>query len=76
MIMTREEEILQKATSYATNDVEYDIDGNEIVEPIRNAFVDGARWADKTLIDKAIKWLEYNFNMPNDFESHFREAMK
>lgn len=27
-------------------------------------------------IEKACKWLERNFNMPNDFECHFREAMK
>ena len=27
-------------------------------------------------IEKACKWLEWNFNMPNDFEYHFRKTMK
>lgn len=27
-------------------------------------------------IEKACEWLEKNFNMPNDFEYHFRKAMK
>ncbi len=27
-------------------------------------------------IEKACKWLERNFNMPNDFECHFRKAME
>lgn len=27
-------------------------------------------------IEKAEKWLERNFNMPNDFECHFRKAME
>lgn len=27
-------------------------------------------------IEKACQWLERNFNMPNDFECHFRKAMK
>lgn len=28
------------------------------------------------LIEKACKWLEYNFNMPDDFRKHFIKAMK
>ena len=27
-------------------------------------------------IEKACEWLERNFNMPNDFECHFRRAME
>ena len=27
-------------------------------------------------IEKACVWLERNFNMPNDFEYHFRKAME
>lgn len=27
-------------------------------------------------IEKACEWLERNFNMPNDFECHFRKAME
>lgn len=29
-----------------------------------------------SFIEKACKWLERNFNMPNDFECHFRKAME
>lgn len=32
--------------------------------------------ANDTFIKKACKWLESNFNMPNDFECHFRKAME
>ena len=27
-------------------------------------------------INKACKWLNANFNMPDDFESHFRKTME
>ena len=30
----------------------------------------------KDAIDKACEWLKCNFNMPDDFESHFRKAME
>lgn len=60
--MTREEEIRCAALERGHNNY--------------YGFVEGAKWADKTLIDKAVKWLELNFNLPSDFESHFREAMK
>lgn len=30
----------------------------------------------KDAIDKAYEWLKHNFNMPDDFEIHFRKAME
>lgn len=30
----------------------------------------------KQLMDKMCEWLKKNFNMPNDFENHFRKAME
>lgn len=30
----------------------------------------------KDATDKACEWLKYNFNMPNDFEYHFKKAME
>ena len=27
-------------------------------------------------IEKACEWLKTNFNMPDDFENHFKKAMK
>lgn len=62
MIMTREEEITKASHLYATYQ--------------QKPFVDGAKWADKTMIDKACEWLDKNFNMPNDFQKHFRKAME
>lgn len=41
-----------------------------------NLFKAGAEWQRKQLIDKACEWLKANFNMPDDFELHFRKAME
>ena len=30
----------------------------------------------KDAFNKACEWLKYNFNMPDDFEIHFRKAME
>ena len=27
-------------------------------------------------IEKAVEWINKNFNMPNDFNKHFKKAMK
>lgn len=35
----------------------------------------GYEKAKEELIEKACKWLEYNFNMPSDFKEHFTKAM-
>lgn len=53
------------------------------------AFIDGAKWADKTMIDKACKWIEdylFELGFPDDWlrdspnimngEQRFRKAMK
>lgn len=39
-------------------------------------FIAGANLQKERMIDKACEWLEKNFNMPNDFEYHFRKAME
>ena len=41
----------------------------------QSKFKEGAEWADKTMIEKACKWLKKNFNMPDDFELNFCKAM-
>lgn len=58
--MTRKEEI-----KYASKDyVNYLLDKQEYhnenytEDDIRQAFEEGAKWADKTMIEKACKWLE------------------
>ena len=52
--MTREEEIRQKAIS----------EQRELMESWdwRAGFIAGAKWADKTMIEKARNWLENNIN--------------
>ena len=50
--MTREEEIIKASHRYA--------------KPLQKPFIDGARWADKTMIDKACEWLEKNADIYNN----------
>ena len=74
--MTRKEEIEKEAIKQCT----FKVKGNDgYVDTIDNTqykgFIAGAEWANKTMIEKACKWLEYNFNMPNDFKEHFTKAM-
>lgn len=49
--MTREEEIRQVAINHICDDT----------EQLLVLFEEGAKWADKTMIDKACEWLENNF---------------
>lgn len=67
--MTREEQRLEEAKNRFLDDQIYPISK-------MYAFIEGAKWADKTIINRAIEWLTYQFNMPSDFEYHFRKAMK
>lgn len=66
--MTRAEELENEAIDYSEiedNFMEYDdcgdvCDDRELVE---KAFVQGAKWADETMIDKAIKWIKENIDL-------------
>lgn len=66
--MTRTEEIEKEAIDYSEiedNFMEYDdcgdvCDDRELVE---KAFVQGAKWADETMIDNAIKWIKENIDL-------------
>ncbi len=64
--MTREETILREAMkrypdsierNFGTGDYEWPEDHSDE----REAFIEGAEWADKTMIDKAVEWLENNW---------------
>ena len=70
--MTRIDKIRQAAQNYSDSMDEF----QRYHTYPRSAFIDGAKWADKTIIEKAIKWLTYQFNMPSDFEYYFRKAME
>ena len=80
--MTREKEI-QKAAK----EIAQDIEDWEIAEDIEDAFMEGALWADRTMIDKACEWLRNNWRNYVDvdsdgivcfghWENAFRKAMK
>lgn len=36
----------------------------------------GAEWQKEQMIDKAFKYINYQLNLPSDFEQHFRKAME
>ena len=65
--MNRDDEIKDWAHSQ--------IDPEFIDENYLDGLMVGARWADETMLDRAVKWLTTQFNMPGDFEYHFRGAM-
>lgn len=53
--MTREEEIKHQASEFAFSISSIRPELN------RDSFIEGAKWADKTMIDKVCKWLDDNF---------------
>lgn len=55
MIMTREEEIEQQAFVYYESCSDEDIAKSK-------GFIDGAKWADKTMIERVCEWLKDNAN--------------
>ena len=73
--MTRHKEI-QKAAK----EIAQDIEDWEIAEDIEDAFMEGALWADRTMIDKAVKWLTAYFvdylNFDEQIIKDFERAMK
>ena len=59
-IMTREEQIKTAEKDYFNNTY---FDGCDYIGEVAKteAFIAGAKWADKTMSDKACKWLDDNF---------------
>lgn len=67
--MTRDEQIEKEAHRVSYNGDEY------------GSFIQGAEWADKTMIDKACEWLIQQEEMigisfENDFIERFKKAME
>jgi phosphoribulokinase len=63
--MTREEQILNKAIDYSEieeNFLEYDDCGDVCDDKtfVEKAFIESAKWADKTMIEKVCEWLSLN----------------
>lgn len=84
--MTREEEILNRAIDYSELDenfLEYDDCGDVCDDKyfIEKAFKAGAEWADKTMIARAVKWLQDSvydryIEMHEDNIEDFKKAME
>ena len=56
--MTREEQIIEEAQKHGLNcmsRINY-----------QDGFIEGAKWADKTMIDKACEWLRANIDLYAD----------
>ena len=84
--MTRREKIEQAAFNYINSDVV----SPENMQLAFGDFINGAEWADKTIIEKACEWLDQNvvkyesgtrmgyipFSFIEDMINDFRKAME
>ena len=73
--MTREEEIRQEIDLRLAGCFGYYSEG------YKEGFIEGAKWADETIIDKACEWLLYQEEMigisfEDDFIERFKKAME
>lgn len=84
--MTREEEIIEAGIDYTMSVCPMCVDGLAFEEEIRHmnrnkSFEEGAKWADKTMIARAVKWLQDSvydryIEMHEDNIEDFRKEMK
>ena len=92
--MKREEQIRQARIEYTIKNTPIRIDDNAFLKiidelNINHTFEEGAKWADKTMIEKACKWLEQHQEDYNVYDAwrgdyinlpsliiDFRKAMK
>ena len=71
--MTREEEIAEAFNDYR-NALKLSTFGDFEYIDIQEAFEEGAKWADKTMIEKACKWLEQHqedYNMYDTWKGDY-----
>lgn len=68
--MTRRKEILKQADIYtddASNYAEWSDDGGwsekNDIKLVEKAFIEGAEYADKTMLDRACEWLKENIDL-------------
>lgn len=64
--MTREEQIKKQADIYIGH--QQDLGEDISITNKRDAFIKGAKWADKTMIDKACEWLKLNTNWDDEWD--------
>lgn len=91
--MTRAEQIIEAGIDYTMSVRPMCVGGLAFEEDIRKmnrnkSFEEGAEWADKTMIDKAYKWIKENFEnyvgvdvseyyiYDDEFADDFRKAME
>lgn len=93
--MSREKEIIEEGIKYTMKNRPNVLAGDRFSEEMREfnrnkAFEEDAKWADKTMIDKACEWLEdinfekmyqysedgYTFFDKESFINDFRKAME
>lgn len=79
--MKREEQIKQAEVKYSDDTL---FDGCDYIGQVakQEAFITAAKWADKTMIDKACRWLDqqlfikYDSDAVAKFINDFRKAME
>lgn len=65
--MTREKEIMQEAnTRYSVS--------HPFIDIAKESFIEGAKWADKTMIEKACNWLNVNLYSPKYEKGTWKES--
>lgn len=79
--MTRQEEIRAAAGQVAIRDNKGQYAHGFLMQALREAFTEGARWADRTLIERASQWLQENLDDYLDvgvtfLVSDFKKAMQ
>jgi len=52
------------------------IDKATVVAAVKTIYNEDYKQGYNDAIDEACKWLKYNFNMPDDFEAHLKQAME
>jgi hypothetical protein len=85
--MTREEQILNKAIEYSAieeNILEYEDEFGNVCDDktfVEKAFIEGAKWADRTMIARTVEWLQDSvydryIEMHEDNIEDFRKEME
>ena len=72
--MSREKEIIEAGVEYTMKNRPIVIAGGKLSEEMREfnrnkAFEEGAKWADKTMINKACEWLKFHISIPYEGET-------
>ena len=73
--MIREDLISREAIKYAEKNITVSRNLLPSVNTM-TSFINGAKWADKTMIDKACKWLNKSTILADTTIDRFRQAME